>query len=296
MGKRIFVLGGAGNVGSNITRALVSFEELSEIVIGEYDLEAAERLAKEINDPRIKVVQADVTKIKETADKVRGYDVLMNVTFFSFFDYALQVACEAKVNYADLISEPTDEQREMARKAGVTIMSGLGITPGLTNVIAKYGTEQMDETDEIHLHWASFRTVAPSAGLLGTIIWELATECPTRMYYLNGDMRVVPPLQGSKTVNFAEPLGPQVVYFVPHTETVSLSQNIPGVKFVSVMGTWRPQDMHDFGVLNRFGLLDPVEVEVDGKKVLASEVTKARMWQKIGGKVDKNLGSSCVIY
>ena len=289
MGKKIFMLGGAGNMGSELTRGLLSFDEISVITIGDTNMEAADRLAKELNDPRVNTVYVDVTDVKDATEKVKGYDMLMNATYFAFFDYALQVACDAKVTYADLASSPTAEQREMVAKAGITVMTGLGITPGLTNILAKYGTEQMDETDEIHIHFASFRTLAPSKGLLETIIWELATECPTRMYYLNGSFNSVPPLQGSKTVNFAEPLGPQVVYYVPHPETVSLSQNIPGIKYVSVRGTWRPQDMIDFGVLNRFGLLDPVEVEVGGNKVLVSDVTKERIWQKFGGKFDKNL-------
>jgi len=289
MSKRIFVLGGAGNMGSELTRALLAFEDVSEVAIGEVNRAAAERLATELNDPRVKVVAADVTRTEETVNKVRGYDVLMNATYFGFFDAALRVACQAGINYADLISEPTSEQAERARQAGITAISGLGCTPGLSNVLARHGANQLDETEEIHIHWASFRTVAPSEGLIDTIIWELAAECPTRQYYLNGRFVVVPPFHGSKLVRFAEPVGEQVVYFMPHTETVSLAQNIPGVKYVSVRGTWRPELMNDFLTLNRYGLLDSAEVDVAGTKAVVADVVRQRMWQTHGGRTDQQL-------
>lgn len=289
MGHRVFVLGGAGNMGSELTRALLRFPDLERIAIGEVKREAGERLAKELKDSRVEVVPVDVTRIEECTDTVRGYDVLMNATFFGFFDAAIRVACQARVNYADLISEPSAEQATLVRQAGITAISGLGCTPGLSNVLAQRGVSRFDETQEIHIHWASFRTVAPSEGLRDTIIWELASECPTRQYYLNGRFIVVPPFHGSKLVRFAEPLGEQVVYFMPHTETVSLARNVPGVQHVSVRGTWRPELMDDFRVLNRYGLLDHVKVDLKGSTVDVADVTRTRLWQMYGGEIDQQL-------
>jgi saccharopine dehydrogenase-like NADP-dependent oxidoreductase len=289
MAARIFVLGGAGNMGSELTRALLRFPDIEQIAIGEPKREAAERLANELNDPRVVAVPADVARIEECAARVRGYDLLMNATYFGYFDAAIQVAGLAGVNYADLISEPSAEQLAQVRQAGITAISGLGCTPGLSNVLARHGANQFDQTQEVHIHWASFRSVAPSPGLRDTIIWELASECPARQYYLNGRWVVVPPFQGSKTVRFAEPIGEQVVYYMPHTETVSLARNIPGVQYVSVRGTWRPEIMKDFRVLNRYGLLDHAMVKVNGCTVDVAEVTRARLWQVHGGRCDRQL-------
>lgn len=289
MGHRIFVLGGAGNMGSELTRALLKFPDVEQVAIGESNRDAAEKLAAALNGSRLQVVRTDVTRIEETAEKVRGYDVLMNATYFGLFDAAIRVACRAQIDYADLISEPTAEQTVMVHEAGITAISGLGCTPGLSNVLARRGADHFEETEEIHVHWASFRTVAPSEGLLDTIIWELADECPTRQYYLNGRFVAVPPFHGSKIVRFGEPLGEQVVYFMPHTETVSLAKNIPEVRYVSVRGTWRPDLMNDFRVLNRYGLLDKTHVEVSRGKVVVADVVRRRMWQVHGGRKDEQL-------
>jgi saccharopine dehydrogenase-like NADP-dependent oxidoreductase len=289
MGHRIFVLGGAGNMGSELTRALLHFPDVKRVAIGELRRDAAELLAKELHDPRVEVVPVDVTRIEECAAKIRGYDLFVNATYFGFFDAAIRAACRAGVNYADLISEPSAEQTALVRQAGITAVSGLGCTPGLSNVLARHAANKFDQTLEIHIQWASYRTVAPSEGLRDTIIWELASECPTRQYYLNGRFVVVPPFQGSKVVRFADPIGEQTVYYMPHTETVSLAQNIPGVQYVSVRGTWRPELMSDFRVLNRYGLLDHAKVKVNGNTVDVADVTRNRLWQTHGGKTDQQL-------
>ena len=52
---RILALGGAGAVCRHSTRDLATFSDFSEIVIGEYNVAAAEKLAAEIGDPRLKV-------------------------------------------------------------------------------------------------------------------------------------------------------------------------------------------------------------------------------------------------
>jgi saccharopine dehydrogenase-like NADP-dependent oxidoreductase len=56
---RVLSLGGAGAVCQHATRDLAEFSDFTEIVIGDYDVAAAEQLAAEIGDPRIKVQRVD---------------------------------------------------------------------------------------------------------------------------------------------------------------------------------------------------------------------------------------------
>jgi saccharopine dehydrogenase-like NADP-dependent oxidoreductase len=289
MKKRIFVLGGAGNMASEGTRDLLKAPDIGEVAIGEVNLEAAHRLAGELNDPRVKVIPVDVTDHADAVQKIQGYDVLMNGLYFGLFDHALTVACQAKVDYADLISEPTPEQYHQAKEAGITAISGLGLTPGLSNVLARHGANHLDQTEEIHIHGVSFRTSAPSQGLLDTILWELATPCPTRQYYFRGRFVPAAPFEGSKVVRFGDPVGEQVVYYVPHTETGSLPRHIRGVQYVSVRGTWRPRLMEDVRILNQYGLLDNDTVTVGNRQVRVRDFVRDRIWQTQGGKVDADL-------
>jgi len=290
MKKRIIVLGGAGYNGSEVTRSLLSASDINEVVIGEKNLVKAKELVAELKDERVHVEYVDVTDEKEAIEKIKGYDVLMNCTHFSLFNRVIRIAAKAGIDYADLGPlPPTAEQYSMVKNAGITAIPWLGISEGLTNILAKKGAELMDSAEEIHIHFVSFRSMSPSPGLLATILWELGPQCDERQYYFNGRFVKVPPFQGSKTVEFPEPVGEQVVYFSPHGETLTLAKNIPGVKFVSVRGTWDPKFMHDIAVLNRYGVLDDVDVEYKGQKINVLDFTSQRLWNILKGKVHTNL-------
>jgi saccharopine dehydrogenase-like NADP-dependent oxidoreductase len=52
---KILSLGGAGAVCQHATRDLAEFSDYDQIVIGDYNIAAADRLAAEIGDPRVRV-------------------------------------------------------------------------------------------------------------------------------------------------------------------------------------------------------------------------------------------------
>ena len=51
---KTLVLGGAGAVCNETTRDLARYSKFDEIVVAEYNLDAAHQLIKEIGDPRLK--------------------------------------------------------------------------------------------------------------------------------------------------------------------------------------------------------------------------------------------------
>ena len=56
---KALVLGGVGAVCSETTRDLVQYSNFDEIVIADYNLEAANQLIAELGDSRLKAVQFD---------------------------------------------------------------------------------------------------------------------------------------------------------------------------------------------------------------------------------------------
>ena len=56
---RVLVLGGAGAVCSETTRDLVSYSNFEEIVVAEFNMDAANALVEELNDKRLKTVFVD---------------------------------------------------------------------------------------------------------------------------------------------------------------------------------------------------------------------------------------------
>lgn len=272
---RIVVLGGAGEVGAPLTRELASGADVDELLVADVNAARASALAETLGG-RARAIALDVRDRQAAIEALAGADVLMNCTSFTLFDAVVDVAAAAGVQYADLLSQPTEAQRRLVRDAGITAISGLGATPGLSNVLVRDAAGELDELKETHVSWASFRTIAPAPGLLDTILWELSEDCPTRLYYQNGRHVRAGFMEGSKVVEFAPPVGPQRVYYVPHTEVTTLPQHFPTLQYCAVRGTWRPELMDDIRVLNKYGLLDGP----------ALEQTKARIWDRFGGERD----------
>src|SRR5262249_15723641 len=172
--------------------------------------------------------------------------------------------------------EPDDQHRRAAEAAGITAISGLGASPGLSNVLVRDAADSLDELHEVEISWISLRTVAPTPGLLDTIMWELSDDCVTRRYYHDGRHHEAQFMEGSRLVDFAPPVGRQYVYYVPHTEVTTLPRHFPSLRHCAVRGSWRPELMQDMCVLQRYGLLaDP-----------ALPATRQAIWLRCGGERD----------
>jgi saccharopine dehydrogenase (NAD+, L-lysine-forming) len=255
----VLVLGGCGAMGTATTRDLAETSDFAEIVVADVNLEAASRLCNELGGGRLKPLAVDVTDKAGLVQLFGKFDVVINCTSYKFGLAITEAAIEAKKPMLDLGGlYNTPLQLEMTGKAeaaGVTIVLGCGATPGVTNLMAKRGSEHMDQVDEIHVAFATYRAIAPSPGLLDTVMDEFSPGIK-RFYYENGEFIDVPPLTGAKQIKFCEPVGLTTAYFVPHSETRTLPRFIPGVKRVDVRGCWRPETMQMLQMFKDLELLD----------------------------------------
>ena len=255
---RIIVLGGCGEMGSEVTRDLAQTSEFAEIVIADLDLAKAQGLARELDGGRVRAVQVDARDEQALTETFRGFDVIANCTTYHFGLTATRAAIRARVNYLDLGGLfNTPKQLELdaeARAAGVTVCLGCGATPGVTNLMARRGADQLDKVDEVYIAFASFRAIAPSVGLLDTVLDEFSPGS-RRFYWQAGEFVEVPAFAGAKQVRFAAPVGEAEVYYVPHSETHTLPRFLgKGVRRVDVRGTWRPEIMQALRVFADFKL------------------------------------------
>ena len=273
---RVVVLGGAGEVGAEVTRDLAAVDEIDSVVIADLDERRADQIAGELERPEVAALRLDVRDRDGALAALAGADVLMNCTSFALFDDVFALALAARVDYADLISEPSEQQRKAARDAGITAISGLGASPGLSNVLVAHAAAELDDVYDVEISWLSSRTVAPTPGLLDTILWESSEDCATRCYYRDGRHQRAAFMEGSRLVEFAPPLGRQLVYYVPHPEVTTLPHHLPNLRTCAVRGSWRPELMQDMRVLERYGLL----------AADALEATKRAIWQRCGGARD----------
>jgi saccharopine dehydrogenase-like NADP-dependent oxidoreductase len=105
--------------------------------------------------------------------------------------------------------------------------------------------------------------MAPAPGLVHTTLWEFDPNIEDRVYYQNGEYVKVPPFSGERTVEFAEPIGVQKVYYVPHPEPLTIPSAIPSLKKMEIRGTWPSETMELLRFMNSFGVYhrEPTEIK-----------------------------------
>src|SRR5438876_860400 len=278
---RIIVLGGCGAMGSEATRDLARTSDFEEIVIADANLQRAQALAAELGGGRLRALQADASDEVGLTEKLRGFDVVANCTTYHFGMNVIRAAIAARVNYLDLgglFNTPRQlELDELAREAGVTACLGCGATPGVTNLMARYATDQLDRVDEVHIAFASFRSIAPSPGLLDTVLDEFSPGS-RRFFWREGEFVEVPAFSGAKQVRFAEPVGEIETYYVPHSETHTIHRFIDkGVRLVDVRGTWGPGIMRALRVFADLGLTAEIATQFNDQAIPARKFLRAHI-------------------
>src|SRR6266581_2785811 len=184
---------------------------------------------------------------------------------------ASRAAIQARVSYLDLgglFNTPRQLQLdEAARQAGVTLCLGCGATPGVTNLMVRRAADQMDRVEEVFIAFASFRSIAPSPGLLDTVLDEFSPGSQ-RFFWQEGQFVEVPLFSGTRRVRFAEPVGEIETYYVPHSETHTIHRFLgKGVRRVDVRGTWRPEIMRALRTFANLGLTGETTVDLDGQTI-----------------------------
>ena len=98
MSKKLFALAGAGKICGWALRTVVSNSDKSlidRITIGEYNLDAAEALKKEIDDPRVDVVKIDIKDEADAVKKMKGYDIVLDGSTIKLNDQSTRIIAEA---------------------------------------------------------------------------------------------------------------------------------------------------------------------------------------------------------
>ena len=161
-----------------------------------------------------------------------------------FYRHGVQVAgaaVEAGANYVDVCDDygPVRELLDLdeaARERGVTLITGLGWTPGLTNLLARKGAAELDEIDEVRIAWTSSSADSTGLSVIEHVFYVSTGDVPT---YRGGEWVSVPARSEPEAVTFPEPLGLVQVSHCGHPEPLTIPRYIPA-RTVSLKGALIP--------------------------------------------------------
>jgi len=135
---RIVALGGCGVVGAAAVKAALDVTEAEEIVIADQNGESARKMAEALGD-RVTSAQVDVEDADGIESLLADCDIVLNTVgpFYRFGLPVLKAAIRSKTHYIDINDdwEPTLDMlayHPEAKKAGITAIVGVGISPVMT--------------------------------------------------------------------------------------------------------------------------------------------------------------------
>lgn len=266
--KKVFIMGAVGRMCTEATRDLVETSGFDEFLLADVDQRKLEEMTNELKDDRITVLRIDAMDEDAVAEAIDGYNIVVNGLPFDRIEPTVKACLRSGIPGIDLISplDVMERYHKEFEKREILYSAGVGMTPGVTDVMARYGVDQCDKVDEIRVYWAAYRPFAISPGLIMTTFWEMNPAEKERAYYEDGEYHPQPPMAESRTVQFEPPYGELSVYYVPHPETFTLSKLVPGVKKVETMGTWPPKVMNMLKQILDYGFFEKETIEYEGRK------------------------------
>jgi len=158
---KVVVLGGAGDMGSAAVRDLVEFTDVAGVTIADLNSEAALKLAASLKDARVDVQKVDASSHADLVRVIKGHDVAAGALgpFYRFEKPIVEAALEAGVDYVSICDDHDAvdavlQLDQAARDKGRRILTGLGWTPGLSNLLARKGYGELEEVESIRVYWA----------------------------------------------------------------------------------------------------------------------------------------------
>ena len=277
---KVLVLGGCGIVGRAVTKDLVNQPDVHKVVMGDVNIKRGEKFLQLLNSPKAFLEKVDVKDYNKLVNVMKGYDVVANCVYYDMIIQVTKAAIEAKVHTVDLggFFYGTIKQMEMdddIKKAGITLLHGCGSGPGVNNILARYAADKLDRVDEIHIRAGG---VAPSPGSPSvkgpgmTIRTVLDEYTIPPIVYDHGQYKQVPCLTGKELVKFSDPIGVQPTYYSLHSEPLTLSKYIKGVKIVDIKVVFPDEEVAKIKPLIELGLLKRESVQFRGQSIIPREI------------------------
>lgn len=247
---RVAVIG-CGFHGRGIAYELEASPGVTSLVVVDRDRERAERCAAKCG------ADAAVLDIHDSPALDRaliGASLIVNaVGPYHYLDNALAVveaAIRTRTPYADmaddhdvaeaLFLDPVWDSR--AKAAGIGVLVGCGIAPGLTGVLAKLGASRLEKAERVATRFS----------------WNYSIDYPAAIHhFLRINSGAAPQFIGGtfvrpgafaepETVRFLDPVGERRIVYTGINDPVSISRSIPGLVDVTAKGAFHQKAANDF--------------------------------------------------
>lgn len=283
-------------MGVVLAKDLIESDAECRVSLLDIDFERLKKAADFIGSDRLLPLQRDIEDQSQRLGVMEGKDVVLCALLHEHSLMSLDAAVEKGVHYIDLVGEAPLERMEYdgrAMEKGITVISGLGVSPGITNVCVGRAVYLLDEAEE-GLVGVGGVPVEPKPPLSYRIVY--AVESLLGLYerevliLKDGRLHKVPALTGVENVEFPVPFSHMEWFYTDGLN--SMTYTMQG-KIKSLAEKTIRHQGHVRGVrtLKECGLFSWEPVEVDGQKIVPRKMLERLLDErmKLGRERDATL-------
>jgi len=228
---------GLGLVGSNICRMLIANDTISELICCDKNSEKINAVKSSLKNVHYDDVHCivdfrklNLSRSSEIENFIKGVDVVINSVSPTLNIKIMKGCLKAGVDYLDLASNEYANAEQLSLNSefvheGLRAIINLGVSPGLTNLMAKWCSEVLDEVEVVRV-----RLVEDQIPYWRVWSWSphLTIEhfsCPP-IVYEDGHFKIEKPLSGMEEYEFPNPIGKKRTYLIYGDEIATLPRYI----------------------------------------------------------------------
>src|SRR3954470_21044872 len=293
---RMLVLG-AGLQGSACAYDLLQNPEVTQVRLADLHFDHLPPFLASYSGPRLIPTPLDVRDREAVLAVMRESDAVMSAIPYYFNLQLAECAVEAGVHFCDLggNTEIVFQQKALAARAaakGVTVIPDCGVAPGMVNILAQYGIEQLDTVDSVRIYVGGLPQ-HPEPPLNYQIVYSLegVLDYYTTLSWVvrNGKREQVVALSERETVKFDEPVGELEAFHTAgglSTMAFRYEGTIPSMEYKTLRYKGHAEIMQN---IRELGLLDLEPVDVKGHKVVPRDLFVSVVGPKLTKPAGKDL-------
>lgn len=292
-----FLVLGAGKMGRVLAKDLIESSPRNRVTLVDINPRQLEAAGQYIASSRLEVLERDMENEEEGYRVCRDKDVILNALLHRHSLPLLKTAIRCGVHFVDLAGEaPLDRlaYEEEAKTNGVTVLSGMGVSPGITNVLVGRAAHLLDGMESA-LIFCGGNPVRPRPPLHYRIVYALDSlvnfyQRPA-LIIRRGRVEEVPPLTGVEPIRFPPDFPDMECFFTDGLS--SLLQTMKGkIRGDLYEKTVRHRGhAQGFKTLEECGFFSTDPVQIGGQRVIPRQVLEALLEErlKLGEEKDATL-------
>lgn len=214
-----FIVLGAGKMGVVLAKDLIESDADSRVTLVDKSSDQLEHASSFIQSERLFPVQRDMEAEEQRKQMIEGKDVALCALLHKHSLPLLETSVRQGVHFVDLVGEGPSERLkydEEGKSKGICLISGLGVSPGITNVCVGRGVHLLDETDRA-LIYVGGNPVHPQPPLHYRIVYAVESLLDfyerKALIMKNGKTQQVEPLSGIESISFPAPFSEMECFY-----------------------------------------------------------------------------------